>query len=189
MEALFAYFQQRIALDDADRSLLEELFIPQELPAKSVFIAEGQPGRYLYFLVEGIVRGYKNQEGKLVVEHLVAPPNFIASMESFFQGAPATDCFETLTDSTLYKISKAGLDRMKSTDAKWSGLVEAVTNESLRCKMERVHDFQTLTAKERYLKFVRDSPYLALNVSVENIASFLGIEPQSLSRIRRQVAI
>ena len=65
--------------------------------------------------------------------------------------------------------------------------MEIVTSEHLARKLERVQDFQTLTAKERYQKFMKDSPHLALNVSIENIASFLGMEPQSLSRIRKQI--
>ncbi|HAA18964.1 MAG TPA: Crp/Fnr family transcriptional regulator, partial [Cytophagales bacterium] len=186
MESLAAYIQQKISLNETDRVLLSKLFVSVELPAKSIFIAEGKTEHYLYFLADGIVRGYKNQNGKLVVEHLVEPPNFVTALDSFFSESVSTDCFETLTECVLYRISREGLGALKAADEKWSQLIEAETNESLRCKMQRVNDFQTLTAKERYLKFIRQTPQLALQVSVENIASYLGIEPQSLSRIRRQ---
>ncbi len=189
MEALLTHIKQRISLDQDDLNLLNNVFIPMQLPTKTLFIKEGKTERFLYFLVEGIVMGYKNKNGKIVVEHLVDKHNFLTSIDSFFSETSATDYFETLTDCEFYKISKVDFDLLKQSNDKWNKFIEFVTNENLRCKLERVNDFQTLTAKERYLKFIAQTPNLALNVSVENIASFLGIEPQSLSRIRREVII
>ena len=100
---------------------------------------------------------------------------------------PSLDNFETITNCKLLKISKPGLDLLRNHSTKWNTIIESITNEHLNCKMERVRDFQTLSAKERYLKFIKETPNLALHVSIENIASFLGMEPQSLSRIRKQI--
>ncbi|MBQ0787870.1 MAG: Crp/Fnr family transcriptional regulator, partial [Oceanihabitans sp.] len=85
------------------------------------------------------------------------------------------------------KVSKVDYDLLLVSTSFWSGFIKEVTNEHLSCKLERVKDFQILSAKERYLKFLNQNPKLALHVSVDNIASFLGIEPQSLSRIRKQI--
>lgn len=188
MESLQAYLQDRIKLSKADFDLLAEVSVPLYLPAKTRFLEEGKSTDVLYFLSEGIVRGFKNKDGKLVVEHLVGPNQFITSMESFFQGIPSADTFETLSSCSLIRISKADLERLKRANPAWNQLIESIISESLQCKMERIHDFQTLTAKERYVKFVETNPDLALRVSIENIASFLGVEPPSLSRIRRQLS-
>ncbi|MEP4598422.1 MAG: Crp/Fnr family transcriptional regulator, partial [Cyclobacteriaceae bacterium] len=98
------------------------------------------------------------------------------------------DYYETITDCSLIKISKPDFDFLQKETKFWAEFVKEVTNQHLSCKLERVKDFQVLTAKERYLKFVNQYPKLALNVSIDNIASFLGMEPQSLSRIRKQVS-
>ena len=98
------------------------------------------------------------------------------------------DYYETITKCSLIKISKPDFDILQNETNFWQTLVKEVTNEHLNCKLERVKDFQILSAKERYLKFVDQYPKLALHVSIENIASFLGMEPQSLSRIRKQIA-
>jgi hypothetical protein len=121
------------------------------------------------------------------MEHLVDEQNFFSSIESFMSETPSLDYFETVTNCKILKISKPDLEILKSYSATWNTLIETITNEHLNCKMERVRDFQTLSAKERYLKFIKETPNLALHVSVENIASFLGMEPQSLSRIRKQI--
>jgi hypothetical protein len=97
------------------------------------------------------------------------------------------DYYETITDCELVKISKPDFQLLQENTTFWSDFVKDVTNEHLSGKVARVKDFQVLTAKERYLKFLKQNPKLALNVSIENIASFLGIEPQSLSRIRKQI--
>ena len=99
----------------------------------------------------------------------------------------SSDYYETITDCKLIKISKPDFELLQEDTTFWSDFVKNVTNEHLSGKVERVKDFQVLTAKERYLKFLKQNPKLALNVSVENIASFLGMEPQSLSRIRKQI--
>lgn len=101
---------------------------------------------------------------------------------------PSLDYYETVTESIVLKISKPDFDILQKETKFWAIFVKEVTNEHLSCKLDRVKDFQILTAKERYLKFVNQYPNLALNVSIDNIASFLGMEPQSLSRIRKQIA-
>ena len=189
MKDLIDYFKHRIDLTSDELDLLKKIAIPLEVPAKKRLIEAGKVERYLYFLISGIVRGYKNKDGKLIVEHLVDNNNFFTSLDSFMTESPSTDFFETITDCYIYKISRTDFELLKQSGNKWALLIEEITNENLQCKMDRVYDFQTLTAKERYLKFVEKSPNLALNVSIENIASFLGMEPQSLSRIRKQIAI
>ena len=189
MDKLNQHIGKRIKLTENDKELLEKVFVPIEVQAKSVLIESGKIERYLYFLSKGIVKGYKNQNGKIIVEHLIEENNFFTSIDSFINDSASMDFFETITDCELYKISKTDFDLLRKTEPKWVGFIETVTNENLQCKMERLNDFQTLSAKERYLKFLKSSSNLAQNVSVENIASFLGIEPQSLSRIRRQIIL
>ncbi|VAW18282.1 cAMP-binding proteins - catabolite gene activator and regulatory subunit of cAMP-dependent protein kinases [hydrothermal vent metagenome] len=187
MQNLIKYIKSKISITQKDIDLIETYFIPVDISAQTNILKAGKIERYIYFLSSGIVKGFKNIDGKLIVEHLVDEQNFFSSLDSFISETPAIDYFETITDCKLLKISKPDFDLLREDGNFWSNFFEVVTNEHLSCKMERVRDFQTLTAKERYIKFVNRMPHLALNVSVENIASFLGMEPQSLSRIRKQV--
>ncbi len=189
MEQLIAYFQQRIPLHSDDLDLLKKITTTAETLPKTILIKEGKIENHLYFLTNGIVKGYKINNGKIVIEHLVENNSFFTSIDSFISRTVSKEYFETITNCSICKISITDLNILKASSKKWSNLIETITHENLRCKMERVNDFQTLTAKERYLKFLKNSPHLALNVSIENIASFLGMEPQSLSRIRKQITI
>jgi len=188
MENLINYIQSRITLTQKDIDLIKKYFVSEKISAQTNLLEAGKVERYIYFLDTGIVKGYQNVDGKIVVQHLVAEQDFFTSLDSFMTETPSLDYYETITESRILKISRPDFDILQKETKFWAIFVKGVTNEHLNCKLERVKDFQILTAKERYLKFVNQSPKLALNVSIDNIASFLGIEPQSLSRIRKQIA-
>ncbi|WP_299247269.1 Crp/Fnr family transcriptional regulator [uncultured Lacinutrix sp.] len=187
MKNLLNYIQSRFTLTEDDIRLVEHYFITEQVSANTMLLEAGKTEHYVYFLSEGIVKGYLNIDGKIVVQHLVPEHDFFTSLESFMSETPAPDYYETVTDCKLLKISKPDYNLLQANSSFWSNFIKTVTNEHLNCKLERVKDFQVLTAKQRYLKFIEQQPNLALNVSIDNIASFLGIEPQSLSRIRKQI--
>ncbi len=187
MKNLLNYINSQFSLTKEDNRLIEKCFIAEDVSAQTKLLEAGKIERYIYFISSGIVKGYQNIDGKLVVQHLVSEQDFFTSLDSFMSETPSLDYYETITDCKLIKISKPDFDLLQESTTFWNDFVTTVTNEHLSCKLERVKDFQTLTAKERYQKFVTENPKLALNISVDNMASFLGIEPQSLSRIRKQV--
>lgn len=187
MENLIKHIESRVSLTQEEANLIEKHFTFVETDSKTRLLEAGKTERHIYFLSSGFVRGYQNVNGKIIVEHLIEEQNFFTCIDSFMNEIPSPNYFETLTNCKLLKISKSDLELLKSYSSKWTAIFETITNEHLNCKMERVRDFQVLSAKERYLKFIKETPNLALNVSIENIASFLGIEPQSLSRIRKQI--
>lgn len=188
MKNLLKHIQSQFSLTSTEISLLKNSFISESVTANTKLLEAGKIEHYVYFLSSGIVKGYQNIDGKLVIQHLVSEQDFFTSLDSFMNETPSLDYFETITDCELIKISKPDFDNLQVKTTFWKDFVKTITNEHLNCKLERVKDFQILTAKERYLKFINENPKLALNVSVDNIASFLGIAPQSLSRIRKQVS-
>ena len=131
MEQLISYINDRIDIGDAEVAALDSLFTPMELPAKTVFIPEGKTAEHLYFLLEGIVKGYTNNDGKLVVEHLVEPGNFLTALESFFQGVPSKDSFETILPCKLLRLSKSDLNRLKQSSSKWESTDRADNHRKL----------------------------------------------------------
>lgn len=187
MKNLLNYIESRFSLKNDAFNVLEKYFVTENVPAQTKLLEAGKIERYVYFLSQGIVKGYQNIDGKIVIQHLVSEHDFFTSLDSFMSESPTLDYYETITDCKLLKISKPDLELLQEQSVFWSDFIKKVTNEHLSCKLDRVKDFQTLTAKQRYIKFINQHPKLALNVSVDNIASFLGMEPQSLSRIRKEV--
>lgn len=187
MQDLLNLIQTKHSINSNDIALLKQCFIIDSIPGQTNLLKAGDIERHIYFLTKGIVKGYQNIDGKLVIQHLVSEQNFFTSLDSFMNQTPSPDYYETVTDCQLIKISKSDFLSLQNKTTFWTEFVKTITNEHLNCKLERIKDFQILSAKDRYLKFVKQYPKLALNVSVENMASFLGMEPQSLSRIRKQI--
>ncbi len=188
MKSLIEYVQSQFIVSGDDLTLLKKCLTAKKVPAKTKILQAGETEHYIYFLSQGIVKGYQNIDGKLVIQHLVSEQNFFTSLDSFVNGTPSLEYYETITDCKLFIISKTDYQILRAESGFWENFFRDITNEHLKCKLDRVKDFQILTAKERYLKFMNQYPEMALNVSIDNIASFLGIEPQSLSRIRKQIA-
>lgn len=184
---LIEEIESRVAFNNEELELIEEHFTMIEVKAKTKLLEAGKIERYIYFLEKGVVRGYQIVEGKVVIGHLVDAGQFFCSIDSFTSETPSLDCFDTLADCVIHRISKSDFEKLRDSSDTWTKLVESIMNEYFNCKLERTRDFQSLSAKERYLKFIKENGNLALNVSIENIASYLGMEPQSLSRIRKQI--
>ncbi|NQX80741.1 MAG: Crp/Fnr family transcriptional regulator [Flavobacteriaceae bacterium] len=187
MRNLINSLKSRVSLTLDEVSLIEKHFELIDIPTNTIILKSGMVEHYIHFVSSGIVKGYQNIDGKIVVQYLADDNSFFTSLDSFMTETPSLDYFETVVDCRLLRVSKPDFEILRSYNDFWSNLVEIITNEHLNQKIERVQDFQTLTAKGRYLKFIKNNPKLALNVSIENMASFLGMEPQSLSRIRKQV--
>ena len=164
------------SLTDKDVDLLQNCFVNVDFPSKTLIVKVGQVERYLYFLTKGIVKGYQNFDGKLVIQHLNAKGEFFTSIDSFMNETPSVEYFESVNTCSMLKISKPDFELLQAETSFWDEFVNTITNRHIQCKMERTRDFHTLTAKERYLKFLEQKPHLVSEVPVENIASFLGME-------------
>jgi len=188
MKALISLIQSKIKLEASDIKQLHTLFQGENQRAKTFLLKADTPVHFIYFLVEGIVKGYRYEVDKAVIEHLVEAGNFFTALDSFMQNVPSLEYFETVTDCRLLKVSKSQFSELLNQDKKWEHFFNEITQESLVCKMNRLKDFQTLTAKQRYQKLLTNQPQLALEVSVADLSSYLGIAAPSLSRIRGELA-
>lgn len=189
MQNLHQYISQHMALTQEDLVLLDRFFLQKVIKPRTFLLKEGQVEHYLYFIKKGVIKAFRNIEGKYVVEHLTGNGRFFTSIESFIKASPSLENVQTITTCEVVKISKPDFDLLINTDSKWQHFFNQLSNETLLCKMERINDFQTLTARQRYEKFIRQRPDVVLAVPVEALSSYLGIEPQSLSRIRKQLIL
>ena len=96
MENLIKHIKSRISLTQEEVDIIETYFLIEEIEPQTSLLKAGKTERYIYFLSRGIVRGYQNVNGKLIIEHLVDEHNFFASIESFMNETPAPDYFESI---------------------------------------------------------------------------------------------
>ena len=171
-----------------DIALCKKNFEPVLIPRNRIVEEEGRTPTYLYYIVSGYMRLFGfNDEGEEVTSHINCPPGFITSYNHFVNQTKATENVECITDCELLRITKPALDILISESPAFKNYSIHVFQLSLAYNENRSKDLATLTAEQRYQKLIKNHPDILHNVPLQYIASFLGMNPKSLSRIRKQI--
>lgn len=179
---------QRVTLSGNDEDLCKQCFEAIIFPKNSVIEEEGKVPKYLYFVVSGFVRLFHcNDKGDEVTTHINCPPGFITSYSHFTNQTIANENVECITRCELLRITKNNLDLLIQQSPAIKDFSIWVFQQSLSYNESRAKELATLTAEQRYKKLIEYQPDILQNVPVQYIASFLGMNPKSLSRIRGQI--
>ncbi|NLR79527.1 Crp/Fnr family transcriptional regulator [Chitinophaga eiseniae] len=186
-EQLIRFVERNVPVDRFDIDLIENYFEPVAVNKNVVLEREDKIANHLYFVNSGFVRVYHLENGEEITTHINCQLNFITSFNSFITATPAQDNVESITPCELLRISKKHLDALYQQSEKWTKFCKKIYEQSLTFNEQRMKDILTLPAEKRYLKLIATQPEVIRNVPLQYIASYIGIKPASLSRIRRQV--
>lgn len=193
-EPFFHYMRRYVTLDTATMELVAANCRGVQYPKKQIIIEEGSKCDKVHFIVSGEARSYYTDfTGKTITWsfHFNTPDSisknlFAFDYRGFLDNKPSSVAVETLSDVTLLIFTKEQVDHL----IEHSFIVERwmrKLNESAFLHMyDRAFTLLTMTATDRYNKLVQNEPHLIQMFSSYYIASYLGIAPQSLSRIRSQ---
>lgn len=187
-EYLLNIISQNSSLTEADIDLCKTYFEPVLFPKNRVIEEAGAVPRHLYFVVKGFMRLFHyNENGHEVTTHINCPPGFLTSYFHFSNQTKADENVECITECELLRITKANLDRLISQSTVFKDFSIVVFQQSLAYNEARSKELATLTAEQRYKRLIENYPGIIHHVPVQYIASFLGMKPESLSRIRKQM--
>lgn len=187
--SLFEIFSNFIQLRNDDVPLVKTLFVPLEVKRDEVLVNSGDFSDSACFINSGYLRYFKHLEsGEEQTIHLFSPGEFAASFVSFVEGTKSEEVLHAVTDAQLLVIRKNDLEELYNRDPKWQMFGRKLMEYLLIGKEKRIIDLISLPAQERYLKLIETNPKLLQNVPVQYLASFIGIKPESLSRIRKQIS-
>jgi len=187
-ENLLKIIRQKINISDKDVELCIEYFEPIIFPKNRIIEEEGKIPQYLYFVVSGYMRlFYYNDNGDEITSHINCPPGFITSYFNFINQTKATENVECITECELLRITKNNLDLITSKSDAFKDFSIWVFQQSITYNENRSKELATLTAEQRYQKLIDNYPHIIHNVPLQYIASFLGMNSKSLSRIRKQM--
>lgn len=188
LSPLIAAIQKTVQPNAADVALCEAAFEPLSATRNQTLQKSNTVPTHLYFVASGFVRlFYPSPDGAEVTTHLASPGNFITPFLSFIHGSPATEAVQTVTDCELLRISKPQLAGLIDQSEAFKKFSLVIFEQAVAVTQSRANDLATLNAEERYRKLLREQPSVAQYVPVQYIASYLGMQPESLSRIRRQI--
>ncbi len=143
----------------------------------------------LGYVLEGVFRVYYlDEKGEEINIFFFAEHQFCVSFKSFTTQTPCQYYVEALSDALVLEISFADLQELYRTSHGWERFGRRFAEDCFTVSQLRTESFLFQTPEERYLSFQAVYPNLALRISLSHIASFLGIQLPSLSRIRKRLA-
>ena len=165
------------------------LLIPKKLRKRQYLLQAGDVCTTLAFVSQGCLRLYELDElGRERILVFAIEGQWMTDVESWRAHAPSTHTIDALEDSELLLIDNASLDTLTHSTPQWDRYFQRVLEDAFKTALARISDFVGASAEERYLRFLSVSPELSQRIPLHQIASYLGITPQSLSRIRRELA-
>ncbi|WP_213278984.1 Crp/Fnr family transcriptional regulator [Chryseobacterium indologenes] len=187
-DQLYQLISENVKLSDSDRVLCTQYFEPVLYPKNRIIEEEEKIPQYLYFVVSGFVRLFHyNDKGDEITTHINCPPGFITSYSNFTSQSKSDENLECITECELLRITKPDLDLLMQQSSVFKDFSFLIFQQSLSYNEQRAKELATLTAEKRYLKLMAQNPEILHNVPMQYIASFLGMNPKSLSRIRKQI--
>lgn len=159
-----------------------------EYKKKDVILRTGEVENYLSFVEKGIARLFFEKENKDLTIRFVFNYQYLTVYDSFTQRTPSRCDVEALTDMVVWRVHYDDLQMLYKTHTV-GNLIGRLTVESLYVeKLNREFSLLSETAEERYLKMIKEQPNLFQLLPLKHIASYMGITPQALSRIRKRIS-
>lgn len=185
---LLNIISQQVNLTEADSEWCKQYFEPVRFPKNRIIEREGKIPQYLYFVVTGFMRLFHfNENGDEITTHINCPPGFITTYSNFINQTKSSENVECITECKLLRITKFNLDLITQASPAFKDFSIWVFQQSIAYNENRSTELATLTAEQRYKKLMENYPQILHNVPLQYIASFLGMNSKSLSRIRNQM--
>ena len=187
-DLLKKHINNRVHLTDEEFNICTKFFISRKLKKHQFLLNEGDVCKYVGFINSGCLREYSiDNKG---VEHIIQfaiEDWWVSDLHSFLSGLPATFNIDALQDSEVLLIEKSAREELLNSCPKMERFFRLLIESNHVATQQRIADSLSTSAEERYLKFIKTYPKLFEQVPQNHIASYLGITPQSLSRIRKEL--
>jgi CRP-like cAMP-binding protein len=182
------HFADTDYFSDDDFEKLVSYLTPVVLKKKDFFTVQGELCRYLAYVNSGCLRAFHTDSKGIEFTMYFAFPNWwTGDKTSFYSGTPSRFSVQALEETELFRADKTrweeALDKIPAFE-KWYRIK---TRKSYEATQQKIIDTQTESAEEKYLKLLKNSPEIVQRIPQHYIASYLGIKPQSLSRIRKNI--
>lgn len=152
------------------------------------WLSEGDCANQLAFIVQGAMRSYViNEKGEEINLLLQVNQDFIGDYESYISGRKAGFYIKALIDTELFVITKSAIDQLAQQDVFWINFKTKMSDYAFLEAKRRIEDLLLFTPEERYLNLVKKSQEVLQKIPQKYISTYLGITPQSLSRIRKRI--
>ena len=185
---LRAHIEKRVHLTDEEFEISAKFFEAKKLRRNQFLLNEGDVCTHIGFVNSGCLREYTiDNKGTEHIVQFAIEDWWVSDLNSFLSGKPAEYNVDALQDSEVLLLEKSARDVMLDKCPKMERFFRLLVEANHVATHQRIADSLSASAEERYLKFIKTYPKLFEAVPQNQIASYLGITPQSLSRIRKDL--
>ncbi|WP_198174743.1 Crp/Fnr family transcriptional regulator [Spirosoma arboris] len=186
-EQFFTYTDRYVKFTQPDKDLLLAALGSKHLEAKTELVSYDKPVDELYFILKGCLRKYFVKEGQQITVYIATPNSFIAAFDSFMTGTNSQEIIECLEPCELLVLKKADLEHLYCQIPLMNEFIRKVLELTLIQIQQTLTMYILDNPEERYVKLLSQNPDILQRVPQHMLATYLGITPTSLSRIRKRI--
>lgn len=187
-EIFLNYLTDKIELSDSEIQLIEGFCKPKKLRKKQFLCQEGEVWHHNAFICRGLVKTFSIAENG--TEHIInfAPENYwTGDRESLINGTPSRLNIDAIEPTELILIEKSDFEKLCAEIPQLNQMVNQIIQKSFIVSQDRILANISFTAEEKYQNFLEKYPHIVNRIPQHMIASYIGITPETLTRLRRNM--
>lgn len=184
---LIQFIKKIVPFADEEIQDIHHLFTEKTLKKGEFWIKQGEFNSDVFFISKGMLRSYFIKDEVEKTFNLVTENQMVMASESYSIASPSSDFIQAVEETYLSVIKKEDLEALYSKSSKWERFGRIIFETYTLEQEFRIRSFIAETAQERYERLAIEQPQLIQRTPQIYLANFLGITPQSLSRLRRKI--
>lgn len=186
-DLFFHKFREKVALSADEEEQIKNYLTPKKLRKRQYLLQDGDVCKTIAFVEKGLLRAYTADDTTEHVIQFALEGWTISDLYSFLTGEPATYNIEALEDSELILINKSAHEELLQKQPKYETYIRLVVTNAYVALQRRLTSTISQTVEDRYLNFTQMYPDIVQRVPQHMIASYMGLTPETLSRVRKKI--
>jgi len=188
-ELYFQNFNKKIPLSEEEQTVIQKHLAVKKVRRKQYLLQEGDVCKTIAFVEKGTLRSYTvDESGNEHIMQFALEGWFISDLYSFLTGEPAIYNIDAIEDAEVVLISKSAHEKLLKTCISYETFIRELITGAYIALQKRINSIISFTLEERYEAFKAQYPQVAQRVPQHMIASYMGLTPETLSRVRRRIA-
>ncbi|MEM1000162.1 MAG: Crp/Fnr family transcriptional regulator [Bacteroidota bacterium] len=178
---------RHLQLNEEEFALISEAMLPRTHKRKAIIQQAGESAQYIIYIREGLLRYYYLVNGEERTGQFFFEGGWLTDMDSILSGTPSQFYIDALEPCQLRMLHKDRLPALYAASPKLVELGQIMMQNAFRGSRYRTNTVLSMTPEEHYRYLLDNRPKVISRVPLFHIASYLGIKPESLSRIRKRI--
>ncbi|TDQ18874.1 CRP-like cAMP-binding protein [Algoriphagus boseongensis] len=187
-QSLFEYINRLIPIDRDEFEKLSPNFHFQKAKRKEFILREGEVCQAIYFILKGSFRMYQiNESGQEMIRYFALEDKFGTNLTSLIEGSPSMEFIQAIEETEFLKIHKTDFFRLVETSPHFNKVYRNILENAYITSQKRIYKLQGMSALDKLKWLNQHYPGILTRIPSRMIASYLGITPFTLSRLKSEL--